>query len=413
MPYLTNSPLFRALACLHHDRMITQTRPVDQKVAPETQALDVAVEPARVHLRRGDATAVLHPQWLRHRSTEPGQLDETNRQRLFTPVDVDVELTVVSCTAVGDVLDTTFSDGHRAHLDLPAIERALGWRNDPEEPPAAIPWTAPLAEFPYVDWGGITFDPATQDLEAVIEFLSAFFRHGYVVLRNTPAEVGTVAKVADRLGYIVGQNFGWVFDVEAKPAPTDLAYTAIELRAHSDEPYRQPVPGIQMLHCICNEAPGGDSTLVDGLAAANALLAEHPDWHAALVGTEVEWRYDMGSDTVVNRGHILEYDRHGRYTQIRTNNKLDEPIVRPGVDLSAFYAGRRWLAECANDPAHQVTFRLEPGDIMFMDNHRALHGRTAFAPSQGRRHLQGCYIEHDGPDTMYRLAVRQRAILGE
>lgn len=383
-------------------------RTVRHDVTPEAKALDVTVGPAGVRLRRGDATIVLHPQWLRHRSTEPGEIDQTNRQRLFTPVDIDPMLTVVSSAAVGDVLDTLFADGHRARLDLRSIERALGWQHDPEEPPAAEPWDAPLAQFPYVDWGGVTFDQATEDLDAVIEFLSAFFRHGYVVLRNTPAEVGTVARVADRLGYIVGNNFGWVFDVEAKPSPTDLAYTAIELLAHSDVPYRQPVPGIQMLHCICNEAPGGDSTLVDGLAAANALLAEHPDWHAALVETEVEWRYDMGSDTVVNRGHILEYDRHGRYSQIRNNSKLDEPIVRPGVDLSAFYAGRRWLAEWTNDPIHQVTFRLEPGDIMFMDNHRALHGRTAFDPSQGHRHLQGCYIEHDGPDTMYRLAVRRR-----
>jgi gamma-butyrobetaine dioxygenase len=386
------------------------TRPLGHEVTPKTRVLDVAVEPAGVRLRRDDASVLLHPRWLRYRATEAGEIEETNRQRLFTPVDIDARLAVVSCVPVGDMLDTVFSDGHRARLDLPAIERALGWRHDPEEPPAAEPWTAPLAEFPYVDWGDITFDSATADLDAVIEFLSAFFRHGYVVLRNTPAEVGTAARVADRLGYIVGQNFGWVFDVEAKPSPTDLAYTAFELLAHSDEPYRKPVPGIQMLHCIRNEAPGGDSTLVDGLAAANALFAEHPDWHAALVDTEVEWRYDMGSDTVVNRGHILEYDRHGRYTQIRTNNKLDEPIVHPGEDLSDFYAGRRWLAEWTNDPNHQVTFRLEPGDIMFMDNHRALHGRTAFDPSKGRRHLQGCYIEHDGPNTMYRLAVRKRAM---
>lgn len=43
---------------------------------------------------------------------------------------------------------------------------------------------------------------------------------------------------------------------------------------------------------------------------------------------------------------------------------------------------------------------------MFMDNHRVLHARTAFDPTSGHRHLQGCYIEHDGPDTRYRLAVR-------
>jgi gamma-butyrobetaine dioxygenase len=366
-----------------------------------------------VVLRRDDTTSAdLHPIWLRHRSTEVGQVESTNRQRLFTPVDIDADLGVVDVDVVDGRLRVAFTDGHVAHLDVPGIERALGWRDDPEEPPAPEPWTQPLAQFPYVDWHDITFDPSTERLDAVIDCLTAFYRHGYVVFRNTPAEVGTVARVADRMGYIVGQNFGWVFDVEAKPSPTDLAYTAIELLAHSDEPYRQPAPGIQLLHCICNEAPGGDSTLVDGLAAALALESEHPDWHAALVETEVEWRYDMGSDTVVGRGHMLEYDRHGRYRQIRLNTKLDEPIPRPGVDMDGFYAGRRWLGAWTNDPAHQVTFRLEPGDVMFMDNHRALHGRTAFDPTRGRRHLQGCYIEHDGPDTMYRLAVRRRGMLG-
>ncbi|MEJ7799927.1 MAG: TauD/TfdA family dioxygenase [Ilumatobacter sp.] len=382
---------------------MTLTQPARVATAATASIVD-----GRVRLVSERGTAVLHPQWLRHRSTEPGQIDPTNRQRLFTPIDIDADLGVVRCEVIGDRLDTAFTDGHRSQLDLADVERALGWVDDPEEPPEPEPWTAPLAEFPYVDWNDITFDADGEDLDALVACLRSFFRHGYVVFRNTPAEVGTVARVADRLGYIVGHNFGWVFDVEAKPSPTDLAYTAIELLAHSDEPYRQPVPGIQMLHCIRNEAPGGDSTLVDGLAAANALCAEHPVWHAALVDTEVEWRYDMGTDTVVGRGHLLEYDRHGRYRQIRINTKLDEAIVRPGVDLDAFYAGRRWLAQWTNDPAHQVTFRLEPGDIMFMDNHRALHGRTAFDPTRGHRHLQGCYIEHDGPDTMYRLAVRRQ-----
>ncbi len=374
----------------------------------DVAAATVRLLDGRVILTSGDALAVLHPHWLRERSTEHGQIEPTNRQRLFTPLDLAADIGATACEIVGSMLQVSFTDGHRAGLDLASIERALGWSADLEEPPAPEPWAAPLDEFPYVDWRGITFDPDHEDVDALVECLTQFFRHGYVVFRNTPAEVGTVARVADRLGYIVGQNFGWVFDVEAKPSPTDLAYTSYELRAHSDEPYRRPVPGIQMLHCIHNEAVGGDSTLVDGLAAALALEYEHPDWHAALVDTEVEWRYDMGTDTVVNRGHILEYDRHGRYEQIRINTKLDEPLVRPGVDLDAYYAGRRWLTEWTNDPAHQVTFRLEPGDIMFMDNHRALHGRTAFDPASGHRHLQGCYIEHDGPDTMYRLAVRRR-----
>lgn len=361
----------------------------------------------RVRLRLDGNEAELHPVWLRDRSQEPGQVEPTNRQRLYTPRDLPADLGVVSAAVTGADLTVAFTDGHLAHLPLTDLAVALGWAPDPDAPPPPEPWTTPLDPFPYVDWATLGWSATEADPHAVLAFLTAFFRHGYVVLRDTPAEEGTLRRVADRLGYITGNNFGWIFDVRAEAAPTDLAYTPIELLAHTDQPYRQPVPGIQLLHCICNEAPGGDSTLVDGLAASQALAGEHPDLHAAVVATEVEWRYDMVTDTVVDRGHLLEYDRFGRFRRIRFNTKLDAAVPRPGDDLDAFYLGRRWLTEWLNDPAHQVTFRLEPGDVMFMDNLRVLHGRTAFDPSRGRRHLQGAYIDHDGPDTMYRLTMRR------
>lgn len=182
-------------------------------------------------------------------------------------------------------------------------------------------------------------------------------------------------------------NFGDIFDVRAEPRPADLAYTAIELVAHTDLPYRRPVPGIQLLHCLSNDSPGGDSTLVDGLAAAGALVAVDPQAHAALASTEVIYRYDIGSDTVVGRGLTSEHDQLGRFRQVRLNPKLDSPVVRDGQDLDAFYRGRRWLVEWLNDSAHKVPFRLETGDVMFMDNHRVLHGRTAFDTGSGFRHL--------------------------
>lgn len=361
-----------------------------------------------VCLRTGCRTADLHPLWLRDRSTEPGQIEATNRQRLFTPADVPADLAVTGVEVLESLLVVDFSDGHRARLDLGAIQRDLGWIPDPEAPPAAQPWFAPLDPLPSIDWSGIGWSDEAAEVDAVLAFLESFYRHGCVVFHDTPAAEGTVERIANRIGYISGQNFGWVFDVRSEPNPTDLAYTSIGLSAHTDEPYRIEPPGIQLLHCIVNDAPGGDSTLTDGLAAAHALEAEHPDWFRALVEIEVDFRYDMGIDTVVNTGHVLEYDRHGRYRGIRLNTKLDVPLPRPGDDLDAWYAGRRWLAAWCNDPAHQATFRLEPGDVVFIDNHRVMHGRTAFDPSRGPRHLQGCYIEHNGPDTMYRLALRRR-----
>jgi len=41
-----------------------------------------------------------------------------------------------------------------------------------------------------------------------------------------------------------------------------------------------------------------------------------------------------------------------------------------------------------------------------MDNYRLLHGRTAFDGTQGRRHLQGCYTDHDGVTSLYRQLAR-------
>ncbi len=41
-----------------------------------------------------------------------------------------------------------------------------------------------------------------------------------------------------------------------------------------------------------------------------------------------------------------------------------------------------------------------------MQNDRALHGRTAFDPNLGRRHLQGCYIDRDGIESR-RLVLRR------
>ena len=99
-----------------------------QTPRPTTPSLSVSAEVAdgHVRLRGGEHEAVLHPQWLRGRSTEPGQVEATNRQRLFTPIDIPADLRVATVDVVVrdalGLLDVTFSDGHRAHLDLGDID---------------------------------------------------------------------------------------------------------------------------------------------------------------------------------------------------------------------------------------------------------------------------------------------------
>ena len=72
----------------------------------------------------------------------------------------------------------------------------------------------------------------------------------------------------------------------------------------------------------------------------------------------------------------------------------------------AWYQAYRLFARILKRPQLELVFRLEPGDCVVMQNDRTLHGRTAFDPGRGRRHLQGCYIDGDAMESR-RLVLRR------
>jgi gamma-butyrobetaine dioxygenase len=369
----------------------------------------VGLDPASGGVRLSDEqgrSAVLHPIWLRERTRQAGAFDPDSGQRLFESSDLQEDLRVLSCRLeAGERLDTRFSDGHRCALSLEAIRRELGWLSDPEAPPEPVPWTAALAEWPRAEWSELN---SPEPLRA---FLAEFHRYGFGLLHDTPRTPGTLKEIAKRFGFLRDTNFGAIFEVCFKPKPIDLAYTGLALSAHCDNPYRRPVPGIQMLHCLENNVEGGLSTLVDGFAIAGQLAAEAPQQLEILERTAVRFRYESRNAIMEDSGPLIERDLGGRLRRVRLSTRLDfvPPLAAATLDL--FYRGRRRLQHLAADPAFEIRFRLEPGMLVMMDNHRVLHGRTAFNHTRGQRHLQGCYIDHDGPDMLYRMLARDGTIL--
>jgi gamma-butyrobetaine dioxygenase len=358
---------------------------------------------------------VLHPLWLRSRSQEIGDVDPSNRQRLFEPTDIAERLVIESAelrvaTATDDLdvevaneLIVRFDDAHTTRHSVESILIGVGELPDPDALPSPRPWTESPSAMPTLDWSQIG-EPA-----AVLEALTEFHRSGWFLLTGTPTTPASLLDIAGTFGRVSATNFGVLFDVETNPDATDLAYTPAGLSAHLDQPYRRPTPGLQFLHTLVNDAVGGESTVVDGLAAVTALRAHDPSGFQLLSRLPVEFRYDIGTDVVVERAPIIDLDVDGHLRQIRFSPRLDfAPAVDPDV-LDQFYAARRWLAEWLNNPTHQLEFKMNAGDVLVVDNHRVLHGRTSFDPSTGRRHLQGCYIDHDGPATMWRLMRRRSA----
>ena len=75
--------------------------------------------------------------------------------------------------------------------------------------------------------------------------------------------------------------------------------------------------------------------------------------------------------------------------------------------LKIFYQSRKLLSELYCSSEFELRFKLQPGDIMMFDNHRLLHGRTAYDANEGMRHLQGCYLEFDATDGKLRHLARK------
>ncbi|MDZ7714547.1 MAG: TauD/TfdA family dioxygenase [Rhodovibrio sp.] len=188
---------------------------------------------------------------------------------------------------------------------------------------------------------------------------------------------------------------------------TTSAYRPVALGPHTDNPYREPVPGIQLLHCLVNETTGGLSTLVDSLAVARQLQAEDPHGFDLLATTPVRFRFTDAHEELIERRPIIQRDGQGRMTGVHYSPRLDSLPVMDVQTTRRFQHARQRLGELFVDPAYQISFPLAAGELMMFDNSRVLHGRTSYDPSEGARHLQGCYIDLDGPRSLYRTSARR------
>ena len=242
------------------------------------------------------------------------------------------------------------------------------------------------------------------DTARLRDWLAAVVRLGFGKVVAGGTKPGALFDVVDLFGYVRETNYGRHFEVRTEANPTNLAFSSVGLQPHTDNPYRDPVPTLQVLHCLENSAEGGENILVDGFRAAERLRADSPDHFEVLSAYCARFQYaGDGSTNLCARRPILELAPDGELTAIRFNNRslaavTDVPFER----MDAWYAAYRRLGEIVDDPAMQVMVRLEPGACFLLDNTRVLHGRTAYAGS-GRRWLQGCYADKDG--LLSKLAV--------
>ncbi len=346
----------------------------------------------------------IHPIWLRERCQDAASMDLLTGQRLADPSDLPLDLRIdtVAEREPGR-LYVRFSDGHEAEFSAADILTEAALPPGEHDVPPVATWTGSLTDLPRANWSAA---PGAADLRA---WLESFLRRGFIIFSGVPREHHAVLKAALVFGFVRETNFGTVFDVRSVPHATDLAYTAVHLDPHTDNPYRSPVPGVQLLHCLANETTGGLSTLVDGYAVAEALRERDPDAFRVLTTTPVRFRYRDAVTELTASAPPIELDVSGRVKTIHFSPRLDfVPLLSP-EKLSAYYRARQVFDHLLRTPEFEIRFLLNAGDLVMFDNCRLLHGRTSFDPQEGLRHLQGCYIDIDGPRSLYRVLRRQQS----
>jgi len=332
-------------------------------------------------------------------------------QKLFGITDLprpeEIRIERADEDSAGNLTVVFAPDGHTSHFPADWLEEHRPGSNLPHDDraeDAKVLWQA--ADFadalPAAAWNDFAQDPAT--LAACLESL---LRNGFFILRNVPVQDRAVLAAAEVFGFVRDTNYGTLFEVRVEENPANLAFSALPITPHTDNPYRDPAPTIQLLHCLTNAAEGGDSGLVDGFHAAATLRSENRGAFDILTRTPVTFRYLDAQAELAATNPLIGLDAVGRIKQIRFNNRSMRPVALLPDEITPFYAAYRAFAELLYRGEARLDFRLEPGDCVVFDNTRTLHARTGFTAS-GHRHLQGCYADLDSAAST--LAVLRRTL---
>jgi gamma-butyrobetaine dioxygenase len=335
--------------------------------------------------------------------------DPVSGQRLITITDLAPQLSVTAMAEEADGLRITFGpDGHQAVFGrewlASMIAPTVAGRNEDTRQL----WRA--ADFPAgppsASWADYEASDATR-----LTCLRQLLATGFMLLRDVPPGAGSVLTVAGSFGYVRETNYGRLFDVRVEPSPANLAFTGLPIGPHTDNPYRDPAPTVQLLHCLVNAAAGGESGLLDGYTAAATLRAEDPAAFDCLTTTPVTFRYaDAGAELSATRP-MIGLSATGLISEIRYNSRSLQPPA-PGSDGSAvaqlteFYRAYAAFATILLRPELTLHFSLEPGECIVFDNTRLMHSRTGFSAT-GQRHLQGCYADLDGIESTVAVLARR------
>lgn len=313
-----------------------------------------------------------------------------NGQRLRSVLDLSENVEISEIRNLDGIVCFQMSDDHLVTLSADQIEGLLSHDQfvDPRGESTKFLWRGTEIQVEKIDWNQYLAEPAVR-----LHALNSVSKLGFVLLKNVPRNPGAVIEVIDTFGFVRETNYGEIFDVRVEDNPNNLAFTSLAIAPHTDNPYRDPVPTLQLLHCLKATVAGGNSALVDGFHVANSLRKFDPKAFELLVREDFRFIYENDFAYLESVSPVIKLNTKGEVVEVRWNDRsMQSPAMSEYVD--DLFLALKTFAALANEPSMAFEFRLDPGDCVIFDNTRLLHARSAYE-SSGDRHLQGAYADID------------------
>ncbi|MGO1117654.1 2-trimethylaminoethylphosphonate dioxygenase [Rhodovibrionaceae bacterium A322] len=368
----------------------------ERAVSNSSTLLNFQVEPDWLHLTWSNGHTTRYPAvWLR--DNVPSGRHQEGGQRLFDIISTPESLHLEKAE-LGDADDLSLTFQPEDITERFSLAWLQAHRLEESDHPAGdligrkarVLWGKDLqSRLPEAD-----FQEISNNGHALQACLQDVWQLGFSVIHGVPTREEELFKMVELFGYVRETNYGPLFDVKTVENPTNLAFTPLKLGLHTDNPYRNPVPSLQLLHCLEAGAEGGETILCDGLQVAEKLRRDDPAAFELLTSWSVPFRYQDGETDLQSRSPLIELSSEGKVEAVRYNNRSAAPLDLPLDIMPDYYRAYRRFGGALHAAEAIITYQLRPGDLLLFDNRRVLHARGKVGV--GRRHLQGCYADMDG-----------------
>ena len=300
-----------------------------------------------------------------------------------------------------DCIDSDAAGVQRFPDTLLAILENSSWKR-------RIPSSGPVTEF-HLDETELR--AARRALKPLSDALET--GPGFGIIESVPVDrVRTIAGTPILLYWLLGQSLGQPVDQDIEGTVlydvrdtgdkvaegSRFSVTNAESSFHNDGAFGREIPDYVGLLCLQTAKSGGCSQLVSVYSLHNHLLANHPEALEQLYNPfYFDRRGQFAEGELPYLQHpIFHWDdreltmRFLHYYIEVGHEKAAQPLTSLQVDAL------KLVNDLLSRPDFRIEFDLQPGQMVFMNNHWILHNRTAFedhTDPQMRRHYVRLWLK--------------------